>query len=194
MSREARTISLTILTLFMYGLASFMQHGVFIFPLPILEFLFLGIVVFFAAFHFKQAKTDYLLMLVLGISQVCAKDYNWGLFLDTETMIPLSESFLTDSFQLLFYACVLLGMVRFFVVNRLQKYAWSCVLSVGIYVYGVAFQLSGVLFSGLLIFVGTQGLLFLQKPDEVARTSKSIYYLWLLLLVMEGIALLNLYA
>lgn len=194
MSREARTISLAVLTIFVYGLASFLQHRSFIFPLPILEFLFLGIVIFFATLHFNRAKIDYTAMLLMGISYICAKEYNWGFFLDAETMVPLSESFLTDSFQLLFYACVLFGMIRFFVANHLQKYAWSCVLSVGIYLFGVVSQFSWILFCGLLIFVAMQAWLFRSKPEKVAQTSKSVYYLWLLLLILEGIGLLQTYA
>lgn len=193
MDREKRTVAITALCCLMYGLFSFPQYHVFIFPTPIHEILFLGIVVYFAALHFKDAKMDYTAMIALAISHIFAKEYNWDLFLGPEKMAALSKSLVTDRFQLLFYALVLLGMIRFYVVNRLLKYAWSAVLSVGFYVWGIVEQHPLLFFAGLVIFMLTQGLLYWKKPELVAQSSKSIYYLWFLLAFFTALNLSNFY-
>jgi hypothetical protein len=193
MDREEKTLAITALSCLIYGFASFSEHGVFVFLTPLHEILFLAITLFFAAYDFRTFKAAYTGMLILALSNLASKEYNWGYVLDQETMVILSESFITDIFQLVFYACVLTGMVRFFVLNRLWKYAWSGILSVGIYLWGVIVQQPLPFLVGLLIFVVTQGLLFRLKPEFVTRSSKSIYYLWFLLAFLTALEVSNFY-
>jgi hypothetical protein len=115
---ETKLFYIVISTLFIYGLSSFLQLGSFVLPLPFFEIGLLVISVFLARKVWFASRLLSFSLVLFGIFQFLAFDYNYTFFLSDEQMEKLSNSAASDVFKLLAH----LSLVPILV---LQNKSWN---------------------------------------------------------------------
>lgn len=95
MTRELRTITLALLTLVIYALINFIQHGAFVFPTPLNPVLFGIISLYLGVLHFKPFKYSFT-VLALGFTALLSSSFIQEIILPAEKMHAFYDSMAPD--------------------------------------------------------------------------------------------------
>jgi len=183
MTKEGKTVTLASLTVFMYGLTSFLQFKQIVFPFPLNELIFFIASLVFAIDHFKNNPKTMLLILVLGLFHILSLEFYWQIFLSHEKMLYLSKSSITDIFKVGFY----IGTIAWIIVSfneteeKLKKY---------LSLLPITFVLAGSILNDHLLLFHAQLIIFLSYGFVVLLLFTKIkyfplLYLWVLLFILE---------
>lgn len=183
MTKEGKTVTLAALTVFMYGLTSFLQFKQVIFPFPLNELIFFIATIVFAKDHLKNNPKTMSLILVLGLFHILSLEFYWNIFLSNERMLNLSQSSITDYFKVGYYIGIIAWIISTFnqVEVNLKKY---------LSLLPITFILAGSILNEQLTIFYSQLLLFLSYGSVVILLFPKIkhfplLYLWVLLFILE---------
>ena len=176
MTREARTLFLSILTLTVYAVFIFIDQGSFVFPFPLNEFILLAISAQFFWWNRTGNRWVGILTVVAGVCAVLSNQFFWMFFYDHESMTIFMEGVTTDYFQLAFYSLILIGGVVTMIRQKKGTALLFSALFVLSFIYGA--------------FLNSPMLLFLAFGCMVASTQLSkvfvpYHLLWILLFFLE---------
>jgi hypothetical protein len=135
---ESKLFYIVCSTLFIYGLSSLLQLGSFVLPLPFFETALLIICLFLATKVWRTSKGLVILLILFGIFQFMALDYNYALFLSDQQLEKLSNSIVTDICKiiahLLLVPILLLQNRRWtFISNRFELILYSAILLISLF-------------------------------------------------------------
>ena len=183
MTKEGKTVTLAALTVFMYGLTSFLQFKQVIFPFPLNELIFFIATIVFAKDHLKNNPKTMSLILVLGLFHILSLEFYWNIFLSNERMLGLSQSSITDYFKVGYYIGIIAWIITTFnqVEVNLKKY---------LSLLPITFVLAGSILNEQLTIFYSQLVLFLSYGSVVILLFPKIkhfplLYLWVLLFILE---------
>jgi hypothetical protein len=183
MTKEGKTVTLAALTVFMYGLTSFLQFKQVIFPFPLNELIFFIATIVFAKDHLKNNPKTISLILVLGLFNILSLEFYWNIFLSNEHMLRLSQSSITDYFKVGYYIGILAWIITTFnqVEVNLKKY---------LSFLPITLVLAGSILNEQLTIFYSQLILFLGYGSVVILLFTKIkqfplLYLWVLLFILE---------
>lgn len=98
--KSLRTVYLTALTLFFYGLSNLLQHRLLIFPLPANDFILVIIFLYLFLIE-KSARKDSWLIFIYVFLHLIANPYNYELVCSNETLEILTKGYLFEILQLI---------------------------------------------------------------------------------------------
>ena len=183
MTKEGKTVTLAALTVFMYGLTSFLQFKQVIFPFPLNELIFFIATIVFAKDHLKNNPKTMSLILVLGLFHILSLEFYWNIFLSNERMLRLSQSSITDYFKVGYYIGIIAWIITTFnqVEVNFKKY---------LALLPITFVLAGSILNEQLTIFYSQLVLFLSYGSVVILLFPKIkhfplLYLWVLLFILE---------
>ena len=182
MTREGRTVAIAGLTFFMFALFIFMEHGTFVFPFPLNEFVVFIVSFLFTIWHPRKGILPYLL-LASALIGILGTQFLWEIFFS----IPELESFFSypvvDWVRLsssLFLIAAILIFTKTYRPWFLKTIGFFCA---GLYVWGIAFnqlEVQCLAFLGLSLLGGIYPI---RKPFHL------IWLLYFLLLAMKWMTL-----
>lgn len=183
MTKEGKTVTLAALTVFMYGLTSFLQFKQVIFPFPLNELIFFIATIVFAKDHLKNNPKTMSLILVLGLFHILSLEFYWNIFLSNERMLSLSQSSITDYLKVGYYIGIIAWIITTFnqVEVNFKKY---------LSLLPITLVLAGSILNEQLTIFYSQLLLFLSYGSVVILLFPKIkhfpfLYLWVLLFILE---------
>lgn len=187
---ERKTVQLAIVSLIMYGIVSLTSGGPFAF-FPINELVFFGVVSYFATLNFKQAKTSYLLFLTFSGLGLLKSQLFLGFFMSNIQITDFLNNSAIKYIPYVIFALMLLEMLRFFFLTKSNVLIFPLILSIfifGTYVNTYTFQVLSI----LLFFIYLTYYLKTKKESDPIY-SKSLYYLWFLILFLKLSTLFSMY-
>lgn len=190
MERERRTVSLTVITLLMYGVVSMLGKGPFAF-FPVNEPVFFLVAVYFAIFNFRSARLSYVLMLAIALLGLANNQLVLGLWMDNEKMEAYFRHPSLHYASLASGLLMLLEITRFYFLTRWKVFAFSFPFAVTSIVAGMLFGSLLFVTLGLMIFTGALYYGYERKYEGIAIYSKSLFYLWYLLAFLKLTTLLT---
>jgi len=183
MTKEGKTVTLAALTVFMYGLTSFLQFKQVIFPFPLNELIFFIATIIFAKDHLKNNPKTMSLLLVLGLFHILSLEFYWNIFFSNERMLQISQSSITDYFKIGYYIGIITWIITTFnqVEVNLKKY---------LSLLPITLVLAGSILNEQLTIFYSQLILFLGYGSVVILLFTKIkqfplLYLWVLLFILE---------
>lgn len=90
MTREERTVAIIFLINFLFGLANYVQSGVFIVPFPLFPVFTFVISLYFALSHFKEQKIETLLIAFATLFNLIQSQFFLSIFLNEEELTNFS--------------------------------------------------------------------------------------------------------
>jgi len=182
MTREARAIFLSTLTLVVYAGLIFINQGSFVFPFPLNEIVFLGVSLQFFWWNGRANKWAGILVSVAGICGVLSTQFFWTFFYGTKTMEFLTESMTTDYFLIAFYVLILIGGIA---TMARQKRGIALLFSA----FFVLAFISGVFLNNSLLLIVAYG--FMITSTQLAKAFAPYHLLWVLLFILKLMVLLT---
>ena len=183
MTKEGKTVTLTALTVFMFGLTSFLQFKQVIFPFPLNELIFFIATIVFAKDHLKNNPKTISLILVLGLFHILSLEFYWNIFFSNERMLQISQSSITDYFKICYYIGIIAWIITTFnhVEVNFKKY---------LSLLPITLVLAGSILNEQLTIFYSQLILFLSYGSVVILLFTKIkqfplLYLWVLLFILE---------
>ena len=183
MTKEGKTVTLAALTVFMFGLTSFLQFKQVIFPFPLNELIFFIATIVFAKDHLKNNPKTISLILVLGLFHILSLEFYWNIFFSNERMLQISQSSITDYFKIGYYICIIAWIITTFnhVEVNFKKY---------LSLLPITLVLAGSILNEQLTNFYSQLILFLSYGSVVILLFTKIkqfplLYLWVLLFILE---------
>ncbi len=176
MTREEKSVSQAVLTVFLYGLTSYMTLGESIFPFPLNELIFLIVAIVFVRIHFKENKYLTSITLLMGVFAVLSSQFYWEIVLDSRAMMTLTNGNLLPLFKFIKQLSLLFWIIFTFLRegNRTIKLLGFI---------PVALVLSAIIWSeSILEFVAIL-LLFCYALFRIKKNQ--FHYLWVLLFILE---------
>ena len=180
MRPELRFIGLLALTYAVYGFTILYSTGGIIFPFPLNEAAFLCGVLYFMYLHPKPLPLiDTILYILIAVTGILAKELSYSFFYDQQEMMRMSESIVTDIFQIIQYLLLLTMMISL-IMRDYRKTAFKMVLA---YPAVILFVALVILEQEIVLFI-PYGLFtfFLIKNMK----NKGLHHAWLLLFVLQG--------
>lgn len=186
MTREARLIFITALTLLIYALSIFFDKGALLFPFPLNHAIILIVAGQISYWNFKTHKVASILMLTIGLFGLLGNEFYWAIFLNYESMAWVSEGIITDVFQLLSgITTIILGI--YFAIRQKSKLNYLFSALFGLSIIG-GLIVSSPLESSILLFVG---YLIMVISVRIKPILAPIHIFWILLLVLEASKLIS---
>jgi len=183
MTKEGKTVTLAALTVFMFGLTSFLQFKQVIFPFPLNELIFFIATIVFAKDHLKNNPKTMSLILVLGLFHILSLEFYWNIFFSNERMLQISQSSITDYFKVGYYIGIIAWIITTFnqVEVNFKKY---------LSLLPITLVLAGSILNEQLTIFYSQLILFLSYGSVVILLFTKIkqfplLYLWVLLFILE---------
>lgn len=176
MTREARVLFVSILTLVVYAVSIFISQGSFIFPFPLNEFIFLGISAQFFWWNRRGNKWAGSIAIVAGICAVLSTQFFWTFLYSTESMEFLMDSLITDYCLIGFYVFVLIGGIATMIR---QKKGIALLFSA---LFVLAF-ISGVFYNHALLLLLAYG--FIVASTQLSKVFAPYHLLWILLFILK---------
>ncbi|MDX2360808.1 MAG: hypothetical protein QNK23_08370 [Crocinitomicaceae bacterium] len=184
MTREARSIFLVGITLFLYALIGFIKEGAILFPFQLRDFA-LFIVVVQYIFWFHKDKTT---IFTLGIGSLLGV-LGHPLFL--ETIFPTEEYekiMLSD--EILYVKYISLSLVLLWAIIFIIRQ--KNILSISISLIGLSLIILGFLSNmDVLIYTNILGYLLLVISAYKYPSTKPFHLIWSLFLMFEVVKLLS---
>lgn len=181
MTREQRTVAVSILTVFLLALSNFMQKGSFIFTFPINEILFLVVSLYLAYFNAKQNVKAYVLLLAMAIAALFSEQYNLEFVLNTAQLTFYDSYGIGDWFKIA-AQLFLLGLSFLFLRQTGWKHSWLWFSALILCeVLAIALELPVLMHLPLLLITILMG----SCKSRQDYGYESIYYLCLLLNVLQ---------
>ena len=183
MTKEGKTVTLAALTVFMYGLISFLQFKQVIFPFPLNELIFFIATIVFAKDHFKNNPKTMSLILVLGLFNILSLEFYWNIFLSNERMLQISQSSITDYFKVGYYIGIIAWIITTFnqVEVNLKKYLSLLPITL-VLVGSILNEHLTIFYSQLILFLSYGSVVILLFPKI---KHFPLLYLWVLLFILE---------
>lgn len=176
MNREARTIAIAGLTLFLFALMGYLKDGAIIFPFPLNEFIFCIVAIGFTFWHYKKGALPYL-FLGSAITAVLGTVFFWELVLSAWELENFLGYTVVDWSRLA--SKVFLVAAAFYFIGSFRHWYTKTIFAfgLGIYLWGFVFPDLKYMFTGLLIMVITTSIKPVRQP---------FHLFWVLLLLLEG--------
>ena len=175
MTKEARLLFLSILTLIIYAVIGLIQHGNVIFPFPINDFLFFIVVTQFTVWHYQKGILTFTMFLT-GVFGLLSNKTFWEIFMSIERLQDFLNYPWVLWFSLFNAICIIIGAVYF--IRGQKNHFTSFITTAGIVVFGAGFH-TQIQWLPLLGF-SLIGLALLIRP-----VYRPIHLLWFLLLILE---------
>ena len=176
MTREARALFLSILTLIVYAVSIFINQGALIFPFPLNEFIFLALALQFFWWNRARNRWPGILASIAGICAVMSTQFFWSFMYDTASMEIFMNSLTTDYFLLGFYVFLLVAGV-FTLVK--QKKGTALLLSS----LFLASLIAGVFLNNALLVL--LAFAFMTASTQLVKAFAPYHLLWILLLILK---------
>ncbi|TNE53007.1 MAG: hypothetical protein EP338_13250 [Bacteroidetes bacterium] len=186
MTREQRTLAISLLTVFLLALSNYLNQGVFIFTFPINEYLFLVVSLYFSWFHWKQEKWIYSLLVLLGICQLFSETYNLELIASSETLVWYEQTAIRDWLKIVSQLIILVISARILKSEYKQHFWITISVLIGITILGLVLSNAWILQASLFLIVFLTGL----RREKRATHLDAVYYALLLLLILNYTKLL----
>ncbi len=142
MSEEKRLYSVISLLL-IYGLASLLNDGYFILPLPFLETIFVILAFSFAYDKWKFHHLESLLMVLASGFLAFSKTYNYQFFMDDEQIMKLDQGIFIDLMYLGFSVTMILLFLFLIFIYEVHKKPLP-LICVGLFITGVILNLNAL--------------------------------------------------
>jgi hypothetical protein len=183
MTKEGKTVTLAALTVFMYGLTSFLQFKQVIFPFPLNELIFFIATIVFAKDHLKNNPKTMSLILVLGLFNILSLEFYWNIFLSNENMLSLSQSSITDYFKVGYYIGIIAWIITTFNQVEVNFKKYLSLLPITLVLAGsILNEQLTIFYSQLLLFLSYGSVVILLFPKI---KHFPLLYLWVLLFILE---------
>ena len=183
MTKEGKTVTLAALTVFMYGLTSFLQFKQVIFPFPLNELIFFIATIVFAKDHLKNNPKTMSLILVLGLFHILSLEFYWNIFLSNERMLRLSQSSITDYFKVGYYIGIIAWIITTFNQVEVNFKKYLSLLPITLVLAGsILNEQLTIFYSQLLLFLSYGSVVILLFPKI---RHFPLLYLWVLLFILE---------
>ncbi len=183
MTKEGKTVTLAALTVFMYGLTSFLQFKQVIFPFPLNELIFFIATIVFAKDHLKNNPKTMSLILVLGLFHILSLEFYWNIFLSNERMLRLSQSSITDYFKVGYYIGIIAWIITTFNQVEVNFKKYLSLLPITLVLAGsILNEQLTIFYSQLLLFLSYGSVVILLFPKI---KHFPLLYLWVLLFILE---------
>lgn len=192
MEKEKTTIRLTIVTLLMYGVVSWMGDGPFAF-FPVNEIVFLIITAYFTFLNYKKASTGYIVMLAFGIFSLAGSQFFLSFILNNEQIFHFFDFKFHFLFRLFAAGLLIFEIIRFFLVTRWSATAYILPLIFAFIVAGSWLELLTFYCLGLVLFGIVLVLFYRKDGNTTPEYPKSLAYLWWLLIFLNLTKLLTIY-
>lgn len=176
MTKEEKTITQAILTIFLYASWSFFSVGKGIFPFPLNQIIFLIVAIYFAALHFKKSPYTVTLILITGIFSLLSSLFYWEIALDIEQLTYISENQIPSKFGLAYQLFTTIWIAFTFFQNKSNKIKFLGIIP-------ILLQLTSLYFE--LPVYGIAALLFLFIYSIFHVKQNPLLYLWILLFILE---------
>ncbi len=176
MTREARTIFLSILTWVIFATSIFLNQGSFIFPFPLNEFILLAVTIQFFVWHSKSNVLAGILAIFAGIVGVMGTQFFWTFFYAPVEMEKFMSGLTTDYFQITYFFLVLIAIVASILK---QKSGTALLFSI----IALAPFLIGAWTNNSLFLLFAYGLMV--ASTQVKKVYTPYHLLWILLFALE---------
>lgn len=184
MTREERSVTLAILTLFVYAGWQFFEKSAILFPFPLNEIIFLIIVIQFSIWNWKTHRIQLIFALLAGVFHLISTQFFWSFFMDFESMEKLVNGISLDIFALIYYFLMLIWMSIFFLKSTIQ---YKYILTIAAIMLTIStLILPNVLLESLIwISIAIIGVL--------GKLHSPIYLLWVLIATLQIMKMLTIY-
>lgn len=176
MRSENRSILLLVLTLIIYAVSSKINSGVFIFPFPLNELLFLGLTIYFTFQNYFLDKGAAIIVNVAAFLGVISGIHNWAFVLSDESLAKLDSGVWIDLLKIA-YGIVLL--LWFFVSTQFK----IDVRKISIQLFGASALIVGFVFNVQLFVLAFA--LFAIFILVLERQLIGINKLWIVFTILE---------
>lgn len=191
--KSLRTVCLTALTLFFYGLSIFLQQGELIFPLPANDFI-LVIIFLYLFFIEKNARKDSWVIFIYVLFQLIANPFNYELVCSNETLEILTKGYLFEILQLITQLIFGTIILLTFLKHKSNKLNPLIILSALTLVASLFFTEITFNFLQLASFLSL--FAFYSMLNKSLEETKRIYLpqaFWLLCIVLKLTLIITLY-
>ena len=183
MTKEGKTVTLAALTVFMYGLTSFLQFKQVIFPFPLNELIFFIATIIFAKDHLKNNPKTMSLLLVLGLFHILSLEFYWNIFFSNERMLQISQSSITDYFKIGYYIGIITWIITTFNQVEVNFKKYLSLLPITLVLAGsILNEQLTIFYSQLILFLG-YGSVVILLFTKIKQFP--LLYLWVLLFILE---------
>lgn len=176
MTKEGKTITQAILTVFIYGLGSFLNLGQSIFPFPLNQIIFLIVAIYFATIHFKNSPYTVSLILFTSSLSLLSSEFYWEIALNSQQMTYISENEIPLKFGFFYQLFLSFWMIITFFQNESKKIKILGIIP-------LVFQFISIYFE--LPIYGIAALLTLFIYSILQVKHNPLLYLWILLFILE---------
>jgi hypothetical protein len=183
MTKEGKTVTLAALTVFMFGLTSFLQFKQVIFPFPLNELIFFIATIVFAKDHLKNNPKTMSLILVLGLFHILSLEFYWNIFFSNERMLQISQSSITDYFKIGYYIGIITWIITTFNQVEVNFKKYLSLLPITLVLAGsILNEQLTIFYSQLILFLG-YGSVVILLFTKIKQFP--LLYLWVLLFILE---------
>ena len=183
MTKEGKTVTLAALTVFMFGLTSFLQFKQVIFPFPLNELIFFIATIVFAKDHLKNNPKTISLILVLGLFHILSLEFYWNIFFSNERMLQISQSSITDYFKIGYYTGIIAWITTTFNHVEVNFKKYLSLLPITLVLAGsILNEQLTIFYSQLILFLG-YGSVVILLFTKIKQFP--LLYLWVLLFILE---------
>ena len=187
---EKKTIRLSIVSLIMYGIVSLTSGGPFAF-FPINEIVFFIVVSYFAISNFKKSRVSYLLFLSFSAIALLKNQLFLGIFMSNIEITNFLDQPVIQLLPYLSLTVMLVEMLRFFILTKKNIFIYPIILI--IFIFGTYFSIHTFQSFSLLLFFIILTFHFKSQKETINSYSKSLYFLWFLLLFLKLSTLFSMY-
>ncbi|MBI1836467.1 MAG: hypothetical protein HYR91_04305 [Flavobacteriia bacterium] len=106
MTREGKTVTLAILTVFIYAISIFLQTKTIIFPFPLYEVIFFIATCTISFYQYKKERLLSLAFFVMASFGILSSEFFWSFFMNGEALINLNNGVTIDLFKLIKYLLI----------------------------------------------------------------------------------------
>ncbi len=183
MTKEGKTVTLAALTVFIFGLTSFLQFKQVIFPFPLNELIFFIATIVFAKDHLKNNPKTISLILVLGLFHILSLEFYWNIFFSNERMLQISQSSITDYFKIGYYIGIITWIITTFNHVEVNFKKYLSLLPITLVLAGsILNEQLTIFYSQLILFLG-YGSVVILLFTKIKQFP--LLYLWVLLFILE---------
>lgn len=176
MTRESRTLFLSILTLVVYATSIFISQGSFVFPFPLNEFILFAVSAQFFWWNRERNKFAGILAVVSGLFAVLSTQFFWTFIYGPEKLIYFMDSLVTDYFLIGFYVLVVIAGIA----TMMRQKKGIALLFGGLFI--MSFISGAFLNQPLLILLGYG---FMVASTQLTKVFVPYHLLWILLMTLE---------
>lgn len=176
MNRESRSVTLAILTLFVYAGIILLTKGSFIFPFPLNEIVFLIVSIQFTVWNWTKDKILWTIIILTGFFNLFSTQFFWSFFLNTDSMHSLVEGLSLDLLKILYFLFLITWIGIYFFTSSLK---WK-------YFFGLI-PITLIIWATLENepIIETTGLLIVAVLGTIKKIHSPVYLLWILLAVLQ---------